>query len=80
MNWFARQTIHHADTERGQRILGTALADEEAKGLFDERVITLLEREIPRVSGDGRPEPGRGIDGYGGACTPSARAGFPRRS
>ena len=63
MDGFASQTIHHADTERGKRIPGTALSDEETESLFDESVITLLEREIPRISGDGRPEQGRGIDG-----------------
>ena len=42
MDRLSCQTVHHADAERRERILVGRFSDEQAQGLLDEGVETLL--------------------------------------
>ena len=61
MDGFSGQTVHHADAERGKRVLVGGFPHEQAQGLFDKGVETLLGREITGIAGYCRPEQGRHV-------------------
>ena len=59
----ARHPVHHLDAEGRERVLVVRFFGEEAQGLRDERVETLLEREVPFVPRYRRPKKGRHVHG-----------------
>ena len=61
MQRFSRETIHHLDTERRKRRAVVGLLGKETDRLLDERVVTLLRREIGLVARHGRPEERRAV-------------------
>ena len=61
MDGFSGQAVHHADAKRRERILIGGFPDEQAQGLFDKGVETLLGREISGIAGYCRPEQSRHI-------------------
>ncbi len=61
MDRFSGQAVHHADAERGKGVLVGGFPDEQAQGLLDKGVETLLGREISGIAGYCRPEEGRHI-------------------
>ena len=61
MDGFSSQAVHHTDAERRERVLVGGFPDEQAQGLLDKGVETLLGREISGIAGYRRPEQGRHI-------------------
>ena len=61
MDGFSGQAVHHTDAKRGERVLVGGFPDEQAQGLLDKGVETLLGREISGIAGYCRPEEGRHI-------------------
>ena len=61
MDGFSGQAVHHADAKRRERVLVGGFPDEQAQGLLDKGVETLLGREISGIAGYCRPEEGRYI-------------------
>ena len=59
MDGLPGQAVHHADAERGKGVLVGGFPDEQAQGLFDKGVETLLGGEITGIAGYRRPEQGR---------------------
>ncbi len=51
MDGFSGQAVHHADAERRERILVGGLPDEQAQGLLDKGVETLLGGKSPALPG-----------------------------
>ena len=51
MDGLPGQAVHHADAERGKGVLVGGFPDEQAQGLFDKGVETLLGGESPALPG-----------------------------
>lgn len=63
MHGLSGQAVHHTDAEGRERVPVGSLPDEQAQGLLDEGVETLLRGEIARIARYRRPEQGRHVHG-----------------